>query len=271
MNRTVGLVVPAFRPNVDACCAYVRELALELDPETIRIELDDPTFDVDTSSAAVARLASLPATVNVVGARRGKGAAITAGFCALETDVVAFVDADGSTTVDSVASVIDPVVADETDLAVGTRRHPDSAVETGQSIPRDRLGDGFAWLARRVLAVSVSDYQCGVKAIDRAAWTAVRDHLHEFGFAWDIELVALVDELGYRVTEVPVQWSDAPDSTVSSVETAAELGRGLVGVFHRTKLRRGSRIHTAIARRKPTPTTVMDSLEFDSGTEYDDV
>ncbi|APW99841.1 dolichol-P-glucose transferase [Halobiforma lacisalsi AJ5] len=270
MSRTLGLVVPAFRPNVDALRAYVSDLDERLEPAAIRIELDDPRPET------VESLEALPATINAVDDRRGKGAAVTAGFCALETDVLAFADADGSTAVDSIETIVDRAREGGADLVVGTRRHPEADVLSSQSALRERLGDAFAWLARRLLAVSVSDYQCGAKAIDAEAWTAVCPHLREHGFAWDVELIALADALGYRIEEVPVTWADAPDSTVSSVETPLELVRGAVRARRRaTRVSaseerddQGSRRWrplSSVANRPSEPTRVIERLELERG------
>jgi glycosyltransferase involved in cell wall biosynthesis len=189
---SVGTVVPAYRPDEDRLVAYVESLVATLDPAVVRIELDDPGGRVD--------LDGLPArvTVNAVPRRRGKGAAVTAGFEALSTDVYAFADADGSTPVDSLAGVIRPVAGGEAALAVGSRRHPDAEVLGHQTFARRFLGDGFAWLARRLLDPALYDYQCGAKALTAETWAAVREGLHEAGFAWDIELIALAGALDGR-------------------------------------------------------------------------
>lgn len=259
MRRTVGLVIPAFRPNIDLLRAYVRDLEATVAPATIRIELDDPTPET------LEQLEALPATVNAVETRRGKGAAITAGFCALETDVLAFVDADGATAVDSVEAVIDPVRDGRVDLSVGSRRHPAAEVVMSQSRLRGRMGDGFAWFARRVLDVSVSDYQCGAKAIDAVVWNDVRDHLCESGFAWDVELIMFTNALGYRIGEVPVTWADAPESTVSSISTPLELAGGLVRTHHRVRCLDGDRVRAWIAKRISEPQPLVDTLACTSG------
>ncbi|EMA39474.1 glycosyltransferase [Halobiforma nitratireducens] len=261
MSRTLGLVVPAFRPNVDALRAYVIELEKRLDPETIRIELDDP------DPGTVERLEAVPATINAVEGRRGKGAAVTAGFCALETELRAFVDADGSTAVHSVERIVERIREGESELVIGSRRHPEADVRSSQSAFREQLGDGFAWLARRLLSISVSDYQCGAKAIEADAWRSVCPHLSEHGFAWDVELLALVDALGYRVEEVPVTWADAPDSTVSSVETPLELARGALRARHRAKRigDTGGGLHAALAKRRSEPTRVIERLGIEPG------
>src|SRR6056297_2532231 len=102
-DRSLGVVIPAYKPDVDRLADYVDRIADRLGPATILIELDAP--DPETVSA----LQSLPGAVDAVQRRRGKGAAITAGFESLETDLLLFADADDSTPVDSLADIVEPV------------------------------------------------------------------------------------------------------------------------------------------------------------------
>jgi glycosyltransferase involved in cell wall biosynthesis len=251
MTPSVGLVVPAYRPDVDRLSAYVHSLHDALSPDTLHIELDAPRDGVP------AALADLDADLHTVPYRRGKGAAITAGFEALSTDVLAFADADGATPAESLAAVVDPVRQRQAELGVGSRRHPDATVASHQTLARRHLGDAFAWLARRLLDVDLYDYQCGAKAIDANAWATVREHLYEPGFAWDVELVAIAGAMDLRVEEVPVEWHDRPGSTVSPLRDSARLGRALVAARHRAKRIRDSRLHAAIAaRREESPALV---------------
>ncbi|WP_254274015.1 glycosyltransferase [Haloarcula marina] len=252
MSRSVGVVVPAFRPDVPQLRAYVAAIDETLAPETILVELDAPRHGV------VDRLADVPARIETVPYRRGKGAAVTAGFERLSTDVLVFADADGSTPVRSLERVVSGVRDGDTDLAVGSRRHPDSAVTSHQTFARRFLGDGFAWLAGRLLDVSLYDYQCGAKAIDAGAWAQVRAHLYEPGFAWDVELVAIAGALDLRVTEVPIAWEDQPGSTVSPIRDSAALFRALLAARHRAKQLRDDRLHTAIAARREDPTALVE-------------
>jgi glycosyltransferase involved in cell wall biosynthesis len=255
MSPSVGVVVPAFRPDVDQLAAYVRTIEETVAPETIRIELDDPEEGV------AAALGELPAEVHVSPYRRGKGAAVTAGFEALETDVLGFVDADGSTPAGEFAAVLAPVLDGDADLAVGSRRHPEAEITSHQTLARRFLGDGFAWLARRLLDADLYDYQCGAKAITREAWTSVRGHLYEPGFAWDVELVAMAGALDVDVVEVPITWEDRPGSTVSPVRTSVRLGRALLSARHRAKQIRNSSFHNALAATHEEPTALIDKHE----------
>jgi glycosyltransferase involved in cell wall biosynthesis len=250
MTPSVGLVVPAYRPDVDRLAAYLDALRETLAPEAVRVELDGP-------GEVPPALATRPATVSTVPYRRGKGAAITDGFEALETDVLAFADADGATPAGSVADVVDAVAEEGADLAVGSRRHPAADVRGHQTLARRYLGDGFAWFARRLLEVPLYDYQCGAKAVTAPGWDRVRRHIYEPGFAWDVELVAIAGALELAVAEVPVTWEDRPGSTVSPVRDSLRLGRALFTARHRAKRLRDSTVHSAIAaRREESPALV---------------
>ena len=45
MTGTVGVVVPAYRPDVEELSAFVRALQDVLSPATLRIEVDDPDHE----------------------------------------------------------------------------------------------------------------------------------------------------------------------------------------------------------------------------------
>jgi hypothetical protein len=265
MQRAVGVVVPAFRPDVERLAEYVEALHERLDPVVVRVELDDPRPGVAEAVRA------LPVEVSVVDARRGKGAAVTAGLEALArgtpaVDVLAFADADGATPASSLADVVAAVDDRDAALAVGSRRHPEADVRSHQTVARRRLGDGFAWLARRLLDVELTDYQCGAKAVDVEAWREIRDHLYEPGFAWDIELVAVTGALGYEVLERPVVWEDQPGSTVSPVPATLDMARGLVAARHRAALVRRDPLHRLLDAPRDSRRALV---ERDAGTDAD--
>jgi len=229
MSDTVGIVIPAYRPDVPTLRQYVRSLDAEIAPATIRIELDAP------GDALADKLEDVPARVNTVANRRGKGAAISNGFNALDTDVLAFADADGSTPARELARILAVLRDDQADLAVGSRRHPDATVATSQSYARGYLGDGFAWLARRLLDVNLYDYQCGAKALHADRWAEIRTNVSEPGFAWDVELLAIAGAVDFEIREIPIEWHDHPDSTVPPLRTAMGLGSTLMSARRRAQ------------------------------------
>ncbi|MFB6146421.1 MAG: glycosyltransferase [Halobacteriaceae archaeon] len=251
----LGVVVPAYRPDVDCLLSYLDALRDAVDPAVVRIELDAAGPGVVDRLRAGSR-----ATVHAADGRRGKGAAITHGFECLDTEYLSFVDADGSTPAASFASIV-AAVADGGDLAVGSRRHPDAVVESHQTWLRRHLGDAFAALASRALAVDLYDFQCGAKAISAAAWDRIRPHVYESGFAWDLEVLAVAAALDLDIAEVPIEWEDRPGSTVDPVRTTADMFRALVGVRHRVKAMQGSPWHRLADWRSREPLVGRDARD----------
>lgn len=248
----LGVIVPALHPDIDRLEAYLRSIIEELDPAVLRVELDAP----DSETLSAISTFELPIEVNSVPYRRGKGAAITEGFETLDTDRLVFADADGSTPASELRRIVDTL--ETADIAVGSRRHPDARVVGHQTLARRFLGDGFAWLARRLLDAELYDYQCGAKALTADAWRQVRTHLYESGFAWDLELVAMAAALELRIAEVPIEWEDMPGSTVDPVSTSVSLGTALLAARHRARRLQDSRLHGVIAATRDESVPLVD-------------
>ena len=247
MTDTLGVVIPAYRPDIDALTQYVRGIDTQLSPAVLRVEIDSPQPDqLSALDAVAAELDTTPVEINAVDRRRGKGGAITEGFDSLGTDILAFADADGSVPAASLVDVVAPTRRSETALSVGSRRHPDAEIVDHQTVGRRLLGDAFAAVARQLLPTRCYDYQCGAKALRAEAWSDIRHYCYERGFAWDLELLSVADRLGYEVSEVPVTWEDHPDTTVDPIPTAIELGRALLVIRSRTGgLRPRDRVQSA--------------------------
>lgn len=267
---SVGIVIPAYRPDIKILNDYIETIQDQLSPAAIHVELDDPASSINE----VLNNESATVTLNAVNVRRGKGTAITDGFETLVADnaidTLVFVDADGSTPVKSVHDVLDPILESNADLSIGSRRHPNATISSHQTMARRRLGDGFAWLARRLLDVSLHDYQCGAKGLTSETWREVRNHLYEPGFAWDIELLSIADALGYRVVEVPVIWEDQPRSTVSPIETTIRLARSLIVSRHRSRVLRDKTVHHLvddIIKSRPRPLVEREQIDSRDDTD----
>jgi|GEM_PF-133988 hypothetical protein len=313
MTRSIGVVIPAYQPDPERLTSYLQQLDTQVTPSpaVLRIELDAPSSSLLKQLYSRLSNSTFTASVEIAIAdtRRGKGAAITAGFerlCACtnttansttttvtsnnETtersnidpgfdrdtdvtinltttppastiDILAFADADGSTPASSFETVLRALINDTADVATGSRRHPSADVTAHQTLGRRYLGDGFAWLARRLLDEQLYDYQCGAKAITTDAWQAVRSHIYASGFAWDIELLAISGGLGYQVAEVPVRWEDQPGSTVSPLRTALRLGRVLVTARHRARALAHDPVHRLLASiERSSSQPVIDSV-----------
>jgi glycosyltransferase involved in cell wall biosynthesis len=148
-------------------------------------------------SASIAR--ALGAQV-VSEPRRGFGAACYAGLSAARTEVVCFMDCDGSLDPRQLPLVADPVVDGLVDLCLGAR------------VPAEGGRGVWPWHARaanRLLALELRR-RSGVRLTDLGPMRACsRARLLELGmldrgFGWPLEMVLRAGAAEWRVGEVPV-------------------------------------------------------------------
>lgn len=227
---SIGVVIPAYKPDAPVLREYIEEISEAIEPETIRVEIDCP------ESETVSRIEKAEAEIEISSSsnRRGKGKAVMDGFNDLSSDILVYADADGSVPASSLIEVIESIQNGSADASIGSRRHPSSDIVKHQTIIRRLLGNCFARAARRMLSVQCQDYQCGAKAVHAEAWSSIGEHCSKTGFAWDIEFLSLAESLDYEISEVPVEWDDHPESTVSTVSTSIELGKALLDLRRRT-------------------------------------
>jgi glycosyltransferase involved in cell wall biosynthesis len=147
-------------------------------------------------SAALA--ASLGARV-VTEPRRGFGAACHAGLVAATSDVVCFMDCDGSLDPAELTEVAGPVSGGGADLMLGARQ------------PEPGAWPLHARLANRALGVELR-HRTGLPLTDLGPMRAARREpllalgIQDRRFGWPLEMVLRAARDGWRVAEVPVAY-----------------------------------------------------------------
>src|SRR5207244_8475725 len=70
------------------------------------------------------------------------------------------------------------------------------------------------FLANLLVAPGIRDTQCGFKLFRAEAARAIFARQAINGYAFDVEVLMLASQLGYRVAEVPIDWTHVPGSKV---------------------------------------------------------
>jgi glycosyltransferase involved in cell wall biosynthesis len=131
---------------------------------------------------------------------RGFGAACFAGLCAATTDVVCFMDADGSLDPRDLERVAGPVVEGWTDLVLGARRP-----QRGAWPAHARAANwALATEVRRRTGTAMSDLG-PMRAARRAPLLALGIADRRSG--WPLEMVLRAARAGWRIDEVPVPYA----------------------------------------------------------------
>ena len=167
----------------------------------------------------------------------GKGYAVKAGALASHGEWVALVDADLDLDPGSIPDYLAVARRESLDFAIGSKRHPDSVVQ----YPRSRRAASWCYqqLNRLLFLLDVRDTQVGLKVFSRRVADDVLPLLLVKRFAFDLELLAVANALGYgRIRELPVRLDYRFSG--SGVGSLAVLGAlwDTAAIFYRLRLLR---------------------------------
>jgi dolichyl-phosphate beta-glucosyltransferase len=209
------VVIPAYN-EANRLPRYLREVVRYFDGRDEPYEVlvvDDGSTD-DTAARVREEWGAYPAVELVsLEANRGKGAAVRAGMRHATGAFRLMADADGATPIGEVKRLETAVLAGA-DLAVASRALPDPSVVVRAHLHR-RLAGRLFMAATHLLGVrQVVDTQCGFKLFRGAVADQLFAALRTDGFGFDVELVLGAERRGYRIAEVPVNWTDQPGSKV---------------------------------------------------------
>ena len=158
---------------------------------------------------------------------QGKGYAVKTGMLAAKGDLILMSDADLSSPLQDWRK-LNVVIDAGADIACGSRAVRGAHIGHPPPLHRLLLGRFFNLLVRMAGVHGIHDTQCGFKLFRAGAAKEIFGRLRTRRFAFDVEMIALARDLGYRVEEVPVNWSYSGHSTVRVFSSG---GRMLFDVF----------------------------------------
>jgi dolichyl-phosphate beta-glucosyltransferase len=225
-HPTLSVVIPTYNeadrllPTIAAICAHVPGLGVSWE----LIVADSAS--TDGTPELVTGLGMRNTTVLRSSGRDGKGAGVARGVLAARGDYILFADADGSTPITALDGFLATIRSGAADVVIASRAHlTDEANRNGL---RRLLSAGLRWITGATLRLGVSDSQCGFKLFRRDVARRVFARQTLTGFSFDLEALFVARRLGATISEVPVNWVDAPGS---KVEPLAEVMRFLRAIF----------------------------------------
>ena len=222
----LDVVIPVHNEQAQLAASVERVLAhLQTLPWSYRITIAD-NASTDQTALIARRLSHEHAAVSVVHlAEKGRGRALKKVWSASESDVLVYMDVDLSTDLSALLPLVAVLVSGHSDLAIGSRLTRSSRVERGPR--RELISRGYNLLLRNTLRARFSDAQCGFKAIRRDAARELLPLIEDNEWFFDTELLVVAERAGLRIHEVPVDWTDDPDSSVDVLRTALDDLRGM--------------------------------------------
>jgi dolichyl-phosphate beta-glucosyltransferase len=188
--------------------SYLEKQGYEYEIIVVDNHSSDHTFDVvrklETTTVRNATVIHQPI--------RGKGAAVKLGMAEAQGEYAMFMDADNATPISEIEKFW-PVLESGVEVVIGDR-YLDEAHKAKQPWFRTVLSRASNMLIQFVLIPHIHDTQAGFKAFKTAAAKEIFRHISIYGWAFDMELLALALKLGYRIKAVSIIREEHGGSTV---------------------------------------------------------
>jgi dolichyl-phosphate beta-glucosyltransferase len=238
----LSVVIPTYNRASRIAASLATVLSyLAAKPFTAEIVVVDDGSSDGTADAARAALAGRHPH-RVIGRERnlGKGASVREGVLAAAGEVILFCDDDLSTPIDELDKALAALEAGA-DVVIGSRALPGSDIRVRQRRPREWMGKLFNVLVRLLVLKGYRDTQCGFKAFRRGPAKDLFSSLRAAGFGFDVEVLVLCRDRGYRVAEIPVAWCDVRPSRVRMFGGSWGMFKDLWNIRREARRRRKGR------------------------------
>jgi glycosyltransferase involved in cell wall biosynthesis len=223
--RRVALV-PAF--NEEANVGRVIDEIRASDPSLDVVVVDDGSYDrtAEVAHAHGATVVRLPFNLGIGGAvQTGFRFAFEHGY-----DLAVRIDGDGQHDPSQLDRILAPVVADEADIAVGSRFAGDR--DGYRSSRSRRVGIRLlAWVVSRIVGRRVTDTTSGFQALNRRAIELfAHDYPHDYP---EVEATIMVSRHRLRSVEVPVSMRERVGgrSSITALRSVYYMVKVMLAIF----------------------------------------
>lgn len=226
MPRRVSVVIPALN-EAESIGSVVRSMPWGEIAECIVVDNGSKDETADVAATAGARVVNSP---------RGYGAACASGATSAvaTSDVLVFLDGDGSDDVNAMQQLVRPIESGEADFVIGSRMR--GTAEAGSL-------NGAQVFAAKVIGALVKMLY-GFRYTDMGPFRAIRREcleamqMREMTYGWNLEMQIKAVKMGLRVVEIPVNYRCriGGQSKVSGNAWASmKAGARILGVLARVR------------------------------------
>lgn len=153
---------------------------------------------------------------------QGKGAAVRTGILAASGQYLFFTDADLSYAPETIEQ-FHARLKEGADVVIAQRQKN----TTYPGIARKLLAAGSRFLVGNIILPGIRDTQAGFKGFTRQAALYLFRRQRTSRFLFDLEILVIARNKGFRIDKVYVDWQDRPGSTVRVIADTARSLRDL--------------------------------------------
>lgn len=234
LKDKISIIIPTFNgektlhKNIDKMIGAISGLGLDYE----LIIVDDGSDD-ETNKIAMSLEINNP-RIKSVGyiPNMGKGNAIKTGFKHATGSIIGYIDADLDTNSEQLGKYLKKL--ERSDVVIASKRHKESHIV--YPLCRRILSKSFNLLVRILFRLDISDTQCGFKFFKREVLDKIVPYLSINRWAFDAELLVLVDRFGYNIAEGPISFSQGESRL--NLREIFNIFLDVLGIFYRLNFTR---------------------------------
>ncbi len=157
--------------------------------------------------------------------RGGKGFAVIGGFkraLSGNYDYIGFVDADMATRPEEFYRLFNKIL--QNDGVIASRYLKGAKLHPKNTLARILASRFYNIFMRALLIMPYRDTQCGAKIFKRKAVEDVVDKIGMTSWAFDIELLYVMNKNNYKIKEEPTVWSNKDNSKINFWNSGIWMG-----------------------------------------------
>jgi dolichyl-phosphate beta-glucosyltransferase len=222
--RMISIVIPAYNEEIrlpqylDRILSYLRQKKLTYEI----LVVDDGS--ADSTAEIVERFMEQDSNVKLIRLplNRGKGFAVKTGMLQSCGRLRLFTDADGATPIEELER-LEKTIESGADVAIASRALHSDSCSVIAHLHRKVIGAVFNFIVRTLTVRGIKDTQCGFKLFTAESASAVFPLQHIEGFGFDVEILFIASMKGFRISEVPVNWSDVKGTKVRLIRDSIKM------------------------------------------------
>lgn len=207
LTPLLSLVIPAYNEagpdrlpkSLSDIHAFVQAQTFPIEVIIVNNNSTDATLEIAEAAAA-----EYPYVRVITEKTQGKGAAVRTGMMQATGEYLFICDADLSMPIEEVLKFLPPNNTSY-DIAIASREAP-GARRVGEPEMRHIMGRVFNFIVQVIAVRGLKDTQCGFKCFRREIAQVVFPYQTIDGWAFDVELLFIAQQKGYRIVEVPITW-----------------------------------------------------------------
>lgn len=218
----VSIVIPAY--NEEARLPQSLKLIAafaDAQPYPVEVVVVDNNSTDRTHALVETFAAGTPYVRALFEATQGKGAAVRTGMLAARGEYRFICDADLSMPIEEIVRFLPPQLVGF-DVAIGSREAP-GAVRYDEPWHRHLMGRVFNTIVRLFAVHGFQDTQAGFKMFRAAVAEDIFPLQTLPGWSFDVEVLFIAQQRGYRIVEVPIHWYYKSNTRIQPLRDSIDM------------------------------------------------